>query len=949
MRIGLLIPVVCFIASWAFTARAAAWNGHLDGVHISTSDTLIRASGGEILGATLLVENNLDKQFVGNLAFVLPEGVTLLSAPPEAGVQLDANSKRYITIRFQVNSDAPSGLTGLRINLVDQGQQTWSAVLIQVRVQEKRLVRLQVLNTMELIRHENDSINATLILRNAGNTDETIQLVSSVPTFYGSRRFLRELLHLTAGTDTTVKLGIIADRELFQMNQFQINITGLYDDHEVFGNTSISVQNASSTRNFDLTNNYGFNWYQRANRIILTSRNPISDNQSLYMDANLQFNTSKGRLELNSQLYQWGDVSNVPILTSTYLHYSQNNLGITLGNITETSEKFINGRGAKLAYLDSASNYYFSAGVTDKSYDLLNRYGRMGLGTGFSVFSTFQAGGFLREKGKRYVGTVIFDRDPIENVESFLHSSTIPIFSSGKNQRTNLEVVMGAGVSRPLIDTLQLFQTQPSLSVGAQFSTDFSRIHFSSSNYYGSGYYPGQRRGTLNFNQRAGIRFGAANAWLGYQFLDFNPKTFISQYNPTQLTTERIEMGISWGLSPFASLSVIPNRNREQSYYPNIYNSNIKQNWEIHSYRLEGLLNMRSRNNQHAINLSMEGGYREEITEGGAALYRANLSYNFKRLNLNVNYQQGGFSVFELINNAEGTQENIYRMGGAVNFNYLENKFFRSYLGLQYFKDSFSGENLGANARTEISLGPKSAVFGQVNLYRFNSLHLESAYNMVNFQVGITQSLVRNNANNGTKRGDLEVFVFYDHNFNGIFDEGDEKANEKSILIKNVLFLTDASGLIKYKMVPFGQYSIRAPMEKGWFAPEVSFNMAQKSEKMEIALQRSGTLSGTILINYDPRLNLEANTNLEGYTITAVNQAGYMTKTRSDGNGSFLLFLPEGNYTIYLNEQEFPPNIYTELREQSMDLEPGKINELPPFELKVRERKIEVKRFGSTP
>jgi len=675
----------------------------------------------------------------------------------------------------------------------------------------------------------------------------------------------------------------------------------------------------------------------------------MSDNQSTYLDANLQFNTPKGRLELNSQLYQWGDVSNVPILTSTYLHYSQNNLGITLGNITETSEKFINGRGAKLAYLDSASNYYFSAGVTDKSYDLLNRYGRMGLGTGVSVFSTFQAGGFLPEKGKRYAGSVIFDRDPIENVESFLHSSSIPIFSSRRNQRTNLEVLMGVGISRPLVDTLQLFQTQPSLSVGANFSTDFRRIHFSSSNYYGSGYYPGHRRGTLNFNQRAGIRFGASNMWLGHQYMDFNPRTFISQYNTTQLTTERIEMGISWGLSPFASLSVIPNWNREQSYYPHIFNSNIKQNWKIYSYRLESLLNMRSRNNRHAINLSLEGGYREEVTEGGAALYRGNLSYNFKRLSLNLNYQQGGFSVFELINNAESTQENIYRMGGALNFNYLDNRFFRSYLGIQYFKDSFSGDNLGANARTEVSLGSKSAVFGQVNLYRYKSLHLESAYSIANFQVGITQSLIRNNANNGAKRGDMEVFVFYDHNFNGVFDEGDEKANGKSILINDVLFLTDASGIITYKKVPFGQYSVQAPMEKGWFAPEISFNMAHKSEKMQIALQRSGTLRGTILINYDPRLNLEANTNLEGYTITAVNQAGYMTKTRSDSNGSFLLFLPEGKYTIFLNEQEFPVNIYTELREHSISLEPGKINELPPFELKVRERKIEVKRFGSTP
>lgn len=916
-------------------------------VRFSSPDTLIQAVGGEIFGITLLIENNSQQPFSGQLDFQIPDGLSLLSTRTDDTIKVKASSRRYVPVRFRVHPDAPSGTHELRM-VLNNGQNALSPISTQIRIVEKRLIRMQVLNNMELMRHENDSIQATLILRNTGNTDETIQLVSSIPNFYGSRKFQRELLYLEAGKDTSVHLGIIADRELFNMNQFQINITGLYDNQEVFGNTSINVQNASSSRNFDLLKDYGFNWDQRGNRMTVTSRDPFSGNQSLYLDANLQFDTRKGRMEMNSHLYQWGDWNNTPVLTNTYLRYTQDRFGLTLGNISESYEKYINGRGVKMDFLDSTSNYYFSAGVTDKSYDLLNQYGRMGIGSGYSVFSKYQAGGFHPERGKRYAGTLLLDRDPVENAESILHASAIPILTSSQHRRSNLDLHLGLGVSRPLIDTAHQFETQPSMALGATFNTEIKRVYFSSSNYYSTSYYPGSRRGALQLQQRAGMRLGVLNLWLGYSHLDYSPKAFITSYTATKLTTDRVELGLSWALSPFANISIIPYRWKERSVYPNLFNPGIKQNWEIDNFLIESVLSVRSRDNRHYVNLSMEGGFMHAGPGSNTAIYRGNLSYNFWRINLNAHYQHGGFSVFELINNADHTQQDIYRMGGSLNFNYLDNKFFRSYLGVQYFKDSFSGDNLSANVRTEVSLGSSTALFGQANAYRYSN-NFFGSNSRVNFQVGFTQSLAGKNANQTGKRGNLEVFVFYDHNLNGIFDEGDEAADEKSILINDVLFLSDASGKVQYRKVPYGQYQIRAPMEKGWFAPDFSYAIAHKSDKVAIALQRSGTLRGSIIIQYDPRLNLEANTNLEGYTITASNQAGYITRTRSDSNGSFLLFLPEGEYIISLNEQEFPANIYTELREQKLLLEPGKINELPPFELKVRERKIEVKRFGSTP
>src|SRR5690606_15417589 len=99
---------------------------------------------------------------------------------------------------------------------------------------------------------------------------------------------------------------------------------------------------------------------------------------------------------------------------------------------------------------------------------------------------------------------------------------------------------------------------------------------------------------------------------------------------------------------------------------------------------------------------------------------------------------------------------------------------------------------------------------------------------------------------------------------------------------------------------------------------------------------------------FDPRLSLAANTKLEGFTVTAKSKTGYTTQTRTNARGEFLIFLPEGNYSITLNSNEFNEHVYSEITQQEINVESGKINEIPQFTLKVQERRIEVKRFGTS-
>src|SRR5690606_6139561 len=156
----------------------------------------------------------------------------------------------------------------------------------------------------------------------------------------------------------------------------------------------------------------------------------------------------------------------------------------------------INGRGLKVNYTDSADNYYLIAGFSDKSYDLLNHYGNFKEGNGIAIFSQFQSGALKPGTRKNFSGTLLFDKDPLENSEGILFSSSIPIITPSLGSRAYWNLDLGLGVKKAIKDTLNVFEDQPGFSIGTNFQIMKRSFYISSNNYYSSPYYVGNRKGT---------------------------------------------------------------------------------------------------------------------------------------------------------------------------------------------------------------------------------------------------------------------------------------------------------------------------------------------------------------------------------------------------------------------------------------------------------------------
>ena len=67
----------------------------------------------------------------------------------------------------------------------------------------------------------------------------------------------------------------------------------------------------------------------------------------------------------------------------------------------------------------------------------------------------------------------------------------------------------------------------------------------------------------------------------------------------------------------------------------------------------------------------------------------------------------------------------------------------------------------------------------------------------------------------------------------------------------------------------------------------------------------------------------------------------------SNANGEFTLFLPVGEYEISVDANSLTKNVYTDFEPQTVKVVANETTQIPAIELKIKQRKIEVKRFGS--
>ena len=896
------------------------------------------AKNDDLVPLTIQVQNNSSAPFKGKLVLKTVDGIRMIGQSADS-IAMEANSKRFVPVRIAISRSAPSGDSDLVFALVDDRGNTKAQFTTQLTIESIRKVQLSAYEPNQLMQNVGDSLTVSAQLTNRGNSKETITVTASFPDLRGGNKVEKKQVLLEAYQDTIITFSKIITKDLLRVERYTVNMAALYSNGELINNVRIGVQNVSGSRTFtDPSFGTSFDQYS-SNSIELSGRNLFSQNEALQLNAKGEYEVLDGMLDFNVNGYYYTQGSTRPQLTNTYIDFKKNNKGIRVGNISESLEKYVNGRGVKTYFGDEKTGKYFEVGWADKTYNLLGDEYSSESNKGYTAYAKTILS--TRREGE-YEGSVLYDQTPYENSESVIAMNEYN-FEVMKDVRVGFE--LGGGVTRLL--EADESPIKPSIALGFKLSGKFGQYNINSSNFLSSGYYPGVRRGVIQLNERIGRQLGKVGVWAGYSLYKYNPSQLqeLNSFYSYGRGNSRFEAGTNFSLSRNTRMSITAKQQTDEGVIG--YSSQEEQaTSKMHSLRLTESINWRSRNSEHSVGLSAENGFTKiPFIDGQQFQLRVNANWNYRIFTLNSYYQQGDFTIYEAYRNAlEGDSNYRFNVSGGVRKDFF-GKRVKTNLNVNYNQNSYSGSNWTYSGRVDYAITPQFSSFVNAYAYSYSSSSY-SSFN-TNVQAGVRYNLPTARQAAVGKKGNLKLFLFYDNNVNGIYDAGDTPAEDRIATIGGVSFISNRKGEVEYKKMPYDNYSLKIPSQDWYAVAPASVVIADKRTTLNVALQRTGKVTGKLYYKYDARLSEEFAEKYGGLRMWATATDGRKIEALTNANGEFTLFLPVGEYEISVDANSLTKNVYTDFEPQTVEVVADETTAIPAIELKIKQRKIEVKRFGS--
>ncbi len=501
------------------------------------TDSVVVANSGDLVPLALQLHNNGSVPFSGKLLLKSLDGVLLIGQTASA-IDIDAHAQKFIPIRISISNNVPAGNSAMQLLLIDHKNNLVAQFTTQLTIQSKRRVQLSAHHPNVIMQHLGDSLKVQVLLSNRGNSQERITLTAAFPDLRGGNRLEKKQIVLPSFTDTIATFTKIITKELLSVEQYTVNVAALYENGELINNVMVGVQNVSGHRTFAYpSQGYGYSSYS-SNYIELSGINLFSQSEALQLTAQNEIELMGGNLDISLNGYLYTHTTSRPLLSNTYIDYNKNGLGMRVGNISESMETFVNGRGVKTYVENQEKTQLLEVGWVDKSYNLLGDEFTYESGNGYTAFAKTT---LHTQKEGEYMANIVYDRSTQSNSENIIAMNTYNFLLM---KDVSLGFDLGAGLTRLLRAPERIFE--PSVAIGGKISGRFGQYNISSSNFFSTGYYPGVRRGVLQLNERISRQFKKrAFGWvfhcIGTTLCTYKPTT------PTFLPTYLVP-GTRWAL-----------------------------------------------------------------------------------------------------------------------------------------------------------------------------------------------------------------------------------------------------------------------------------------------------------------------------------------------------------------------------------------------------------------
>lgn len=887
-----------------------------------------------IISTIAEIKNDSQNPFKGKLSIAVPKGFRNISGNISE-IEVPAGGTLYLPIKILVNSNAGFGESTIDFTLTDLQNNIVKTQNLIHTIAENNSMAISTDTPIIYMSNVNDSIEVRARVSNLGNKRQDVTIVFKIPEADRGNFFIEKKGSIAVQKDSVFIYRFRPSGNMAKTPQFSVNIVGFREpDKEIFGNSTVSIQNNASTQHYQSLDNNNLGYTKNS---ITASLRYLGRETYLYqMLGSGGFNLPSGYVFIRGNIYKTNGPED-PVVNNTYITYKREKSEFTLGNISKIIELSLYGRGAEYAFTSSDKNKRFEFGFIDQSFSLIDRTPFLKLGYGFYVRGTLGASNASRNISAAY----IFKSDPYEKVKHNLLGAN---FQYAFNKEWKISGKLFSGMS--IYESINT--TKPSGALETQYSGIINKINLSGNYSFSSNYYPGNQRGIFQLQQNISSSILKDNSIYGNIMIsNFSPKFYFFDNN-LETNSSRLEAGFNFPKRKNFGLNISLQYQNENS---NTYNSflGLAQNRDLKDMsakRLVERISWSSTNRQHSSILGIETGL-VSYPDADNHKYQMKFTgtYAYKWLNFQFIYQYGSYYLSEFAFSKLLGINSTYEKSSAsafVTHTILKGKL-NINSGLSYTDDTLYGKSPSGFINLKFS---KEQYGLYLNSSWFNYSLNNFNNNLFTIEAGVTINL-RSNYMDPGKKSSIKAFVYYDRNNNRVYDDGDEKATGYIIMINNISFKTDENGNIEYRSIPYNKYTLRQVIQQGWYYDENEFDVNTHNYSLEIPLHQNGTVHGKVTYDYDAKTALEFDPKSAGIVFDIYKDDAPVRHTVSDDNGEIISFIESGNYKIRLNENSLPSNTYCENTLQEFKVVPGKISELSPFVIKVKEKKIRVKKFGS--
>ncbi len=888
-----------------------------------------------IIDLIVVLKNNEKVPFRGKINIHTPKGFRAISANG-IDVDLDAEESIFMPVKILVNNNALSGEKKISFDLTGSQNIMVAEKFIMLKVPENIALRITVDNPLLYINNIKDSVEVRARVSNLGNTLQHITVVFKIPEITQGNVFVEKKGTIGVQEDSVFVFRFLPSGPLARSAQFTVNISGFRDpDKELFGNASVSVQNTSSTQRYQDFQSNTFSTYKK-NSITAAYRR-IGENLNMYqLTGSGGFNLPSGYVSVRGNIYTINNQSD-PVVSNTYITYHRNNSEYTLGNISKIMEMSLFGRGAEYAVVSSDKDKKLEVGFVDQTFSLVEKNSFLKYGYGFYARGTVGAKNTTRNMSAVYV----FRNSPYEKAKHNLVGTDMQ-YSFNKDWNMTAKVYTGISV----YDSIKT--TKPSLALESQYSGTLHKFNLNGNYFYSTDYYPGNRRGMLQIQQNVSTQMIKDHTvYANILLSNFSPK-FYFYNNNLESNTTRFDTGINFPKKGRVGVSLsLQYQDERSNTYNNFFDTTInEESKQLVARRITDYMTWSSPDSKHSSVVGIEAGLATyPDMDHPKYQMKATGNYSYKWFNVNFIYQHGSYFLSEYVFSKIFNESSPYRklsFSAFVNENFFNQKLTAA-SGVSYTDDILYGKSPSGFVNLKYSAKLYDLY---LNTSWFNYSSRSSNNNLLTIEAGITLNLKSNTLDPG-KKGNITAFVYYDHNNNGVFDEEDQPAESFLVMLNTISFKTDSKGTLNYKGLPYGKYALKQIIQKGWYYNEVEIEMNKHNYLLQIPLHQNGTIRGKIDYEFNAKTALDFDPKIGGIIFNIYKKDQLLHRMVTDDSGELISFLPSGDYKIELNENSLPANTYVERTSSEAKVEAGQILVLEPFVIKVKEKKIRVKKFGS--